>query len=58
MITFQFKDPVNGYIELDTNVPQETSFEGWTLEPHKKPLRVSPFQLLNVLFYVSFIILI
>ena len=48
MITFQFKDPVNGYIELDMNVPQERSFEGWTLEPHKKPLRVSLFELLNV----------
>ena len=41
MIQFQFKDPVNGYIELDVNEPQERSFEGWTLEPYKKPMRVS-----------------
>ena len=40
MITFQFKDPVNGFIELDMNIPQERSFKGWTLVPYKRPLRV------------------
>ena len=40
MIRFQFKDPVNGYIELDMNIPQERSVKGWTLVPHVKPLRV------------------
>ena len=40
MIRFQFIDPVNGYIELDMNIPQERSVKGWTLVPHKRPLRV------------------
>ena len=40
MIRFQFKDPVNGYIELDMNIPQERSVKGWTLVPHRRPLRV------------------
>ena len=40
MIRFQFKDPINGYIELDMNIPQERSVKGWTLAPHVKPLRV------------------
>ena len=40
MIRFQFKDPINGYIELDMNIPQERSVKGWTLVPHVKPLRV------------------
>ena len=40
MIRFQFKDPSNGYIELDMNIPQERSVKGWTLAPHVKPLKV------------------
>ena len=40
MIRFQFLCPVNGYIELDMNIPQERSVKGWTLVPHKRPLRV------------------
>ena len=40
MIRFHFKDPIDGYIELDMNIPQERSVKGWTLVPHKKPLRV------------------
>ena len=40
MIRFQFIDPVNGYIELDMNIPQERSVKGWTLVPHKRPLKV------------------
>ena len=41
MIRFQFKDPVDGYIELDMNIPQERSVKGWTLLPHVKPLMVT-----------------
>ena len=49
MIRFQFIDPVNGYIELDMNIPQERSVKGWTLVPHKKPLRV-----INHVIHVSY----
>ena len=41
MIRFQFRDSVDGYIELAMNIPQERSFKGWTLVPHTKPLRVN-----------------
>ena len=40
MINFKFKDPVDGYIELDMEVPQQRPCTGWTLATHKRPLRV------------------
>ena len=52
MIRFQFIDPVNGYIELDMNIPQERSVKGWTLVPHKRPLRV-----INHVIHVSILLL-
>ena len=53
IIRFQFVDPVNGCIELDMNMMQERSFKGWTLVPHKRPLRV-----IVMLYNVSIIIII
>ena len=49
MIRFQFKDPINGYIELDMNIPQERSVKGWTLVPHVKPLRVITITINNIM---------
>ena len=42
-VRFSFLDPVYGYIELDTvNMGQEAS-QGWSVEPHKEPLRVCQY---------------
>ena len=41
IIRFSFLDPVNGYIELDSIGMEEVASRGWSIEPHKEPLRVS-----------------
>ena len=40
MIRFSFLNPVNGYIELDSVSMEQVVYRGWSIEPHKEPLRV------------------
>ena len=39
-VWFTFNDSANGYIELNLNMLQERPYTGWTIAPHKQPLRV------------------
>ena len=48
MIRFSFMDSMNGFIELDL---RSTFKNGWSIEPHMLPMRVSEHN------YVSFIII-
>ena len=41
IIRFRFLNPVNGYIELDSIGMEQVASRGWSIEPHKEPLRVS-----------------
>jgi len=41
VIRFTFLDPVNGYIELVLEPMDQVISQGWNIEPHKEPLRVS-----------------
>ena len=50
-VWFTFNDSANGYIELNLNMPQERPYTGWTIAPHKQPLRVGIEH--HYLFYSS-----
>ena len=39
-VRFSFLDQENGYIELDTVSMEHEASQGWSVEPHKEPLRV------------------
>ena len=41
-IPFHFRDPIDGYVELDLIPSQDMCSKGWTLKSDKAPLRVSP----------------
>jgi len=38
---FTFQDPVNGYIEFVLEGMDRVTAQGWSIEPHMEPLRVS-----------------
>ena len=53
MFRFCFMDPVNGFIELDL---VKTFQDGWTIDPTRKPLRVSVYFTLLIILILSLLL--